>query len=837
MRIDLLDMGETDYGDCVLVRHDGRSILVDGAHPGDVAHIRSQLGNLLGHAPPFEVDLLVVTHCHNDHIGCLPALVTAGKLKAKAALVADERLGWGRDVEGRGPIDSPDLFPAQRALIAALQEEDFSDLPDDRLEEFLAEDVTLEEKYVDMLDRLADQGTEVVRLGRSADSDVRRIETSFDEFGLEVLGPTTEQLLLCARAIANGTDAIVAAIRRQDMAADADVAGMAEIYRSLRRRAADAPEIAADRWGVGAAKNGQSIVLKLAADGWSALLGGDIQLAKAEVPDLDPLIDALRQTIVGAGPYDFIKLNHHSSYNALDESVLDDWSATKLFAHSGGSNDQNHPEEGVLQLLKDRQDRLTFARTDRNGIVTVWKRNGVVEIKRPSKGRLNDFSVNPPRDERKLPAVVPETHKPAVVPGEAAAQRAGDSGAIEIIARIPPSTRGLTLTIKVESAEQGSPSSKPVVSPDVSPLQVAGSRPLPRLLFVTSRPGLEANLGKLEAGRVFDALAEIPSVRVVDLPPSVKTAEQAADVVRPTLREDHYAGVVLLGGYDVVPSHRLDVLDAAMRKAVEDAGQDGQDADDFIVWSDELYGDLDGDYIPELPVSRIPDGRRADVVFGALQAPRFKLGARFGVRNVNRPFAEKVFPGLPGNDGRLNVSEWFAPKDVSTEAAAGSVYFMLHGSSRDGARFWGETRQGSPYEAFAVENIPRTASGVVVFTGCCWGALMMTPPAAKVRPETPLRPRGPEASMAVAYLQAGALAFVGCTGSHYSPMQEPYDYFGKPMHDAFWTALANGKPPAEALFVAKSEFARLMPHGCTDPFSCAVEVKILRQYTCLGLGW
>ncbi|HNS22448.1 MAG TPA: MBL fold metallo-hydrolase [Sedimentisphaerales bacterium] len=125
MRIDLLDMGETDYGDCVLVRHDGRSILIDGAHPGDVAHIWSQLGRLLGHAPPFEVDLLVVTHCHNDHIGCLPALIKAGKLKTKAALVADERFGWGRDAEGRSPIDSPDLFPAQRALIAALQEEDY----------------------------------------------------------------------------------------------------------------------------------------------------------------------------------------------------------------------------------------------------------------------------------------------------------------------------------------------------------------------------------------------------------------------------------------------------------------------------------------------------------------------------------------------------------------------------------------------------------------------------------------------------------------------------------------------------------------------------------------
>ncbi|MGL4553274.1 MAG: MBL fold metallo-hydrolase, partial [Gemmataceae bacterium] len=112
-----------------------------------------------------------------------------------------------------------------------------------------------------------------------------------------------------------------------------------------------------------------------------------------------------------------------------------------------------------------------------------------------------------------------------------------------------------------------------------------------------------------------------------------------------------------------------------------------------------------------------------------------------------------------------------------------------------------------------------------------------SPPAARARPETPLRPRGPEASVAIAYLRAGALAFVGCTGSHYSPLAAPYDYFGKPLHEAFWAAVGQGEPPARALHVAKTAFARRMPHGRTDPFSKAVEVKILRQFTCLGLGW
>jgi hypothetical protein len=110
-----------------------------------------------------------------------------------------------------------------------------------------------------------------------------------------------------------------------------------------------------------------------------------------------------------------------------------------------------------------------------------------------------------------------------------------------------------------------------------------------------------------------------------------------------------------------------------------------------------------------------------------------------------------------------------------------------------------------------------------------------------LRINTEIRPRGPESSIAIAYLNAGALAFVGCTGSHYSPLK-PYDgaglsYFGKPMHDVFWANIKAGKGPAQALFDAKAEYAKNMPHGPDDPFSRAVEMKILREFTILGLGW
>src|SRR5215216_862130 len=69
----LLDPGTEKYGDCILCRFGDTTILIDGSHPGDYngsdghASIPSQLQAILG-APPFAIDLLIVTHCHLDHI-------------------------------------------------------------------------------------------------------------------------------------------------------------------------------------------------------------------------------------------------------------------------------------------------------------------------------------------------------------------------------------------------------------------------------------------------------------------------------------------------------------------------------------------------------------------------------------------------------------------------------------------------------------------------------------------------------------------------------------------------------------------------------------------------
>ena len=61
---------------------------MDGPHSGDLAHIRSQVTTILGEAKP-HIDRLVVSHTHQDLIGCLPKLTK--DLEIEFALLADPR--------------------------------------------------------------------------------------------------------------------------------------------------------------------------------------------------------------------------------------------------------------------------------------------------------------------------------------------------------------------------------------------------------------------------------------------------------------------------------------------------------------------------------------------------------------------------------------------------------------------------------------------------------------------------------------------------------------------------------------------------------------------------
>jgi beta-lactamase superfamily II metal-dependent hydrolase len=851
MKIYLLDVGDQIYGDCILAVDNDIRILIDGSHPGDFkqrgssASIPDQLHSILGAEQPIRIDLLVVTHCHSDHIGCLPALIENKVIKCRKALVAHEELGFARTPEDK-VLDAA-LDETSRQVIAALREEPrFEFRNKAELDAFLSDAVTLEARYRGMLKTLEQGSTEVVRYTGPDDPAVKQIETEFAGVGLKILGPAQEHLLLCADAIRKSSAKARTALddirsRRGDLDAGA-------LYRMFASEAlenllpTDALEEFLDMPGKGAALNDQSILLKIGMAPNAALLTGDMQFADAEVGQLGGLMAALLKTVVAAGPFAFVKLPHHASYNGLDEDVLTAFAATKAFGISTGRGDSRHPNEKVLSLLKKNRKTINWARTDKNGRIAVSLENGEARIE-IEHGRVRDASPNaatdvgqseaPPPSKPPESAVTPAPQPPRSETGSV--KRGETADYVEVTARIPHVTTRVTITVDVApGAVLVDPVSNPPPPPPkpepVQNYQLAPGRTLPDLLFVTSSARLAANVGKNEAAAALGTIRDAGKT-VLDL--------QSPDDPFPEIRRAvaGKAGVVIIGGYDVVPSQRYDVLPPEIRRVV---GNRSGDPDNFVVWSDQGYGDTSGNGLGDLPVSRVPDGRLARLLSAALSsAPKPAALRRFGLRNDARPFAIDIFDAhMPGAESMLASQPTAYSALQATSVDADRIYIMLHGSDLDGTTFWGEDEAGY-VEAMKVGNVPDPCGGVV-FAGCCWGALTVGTKAKDYRPGNPLPVLTPAQSIALSFLGRGARAFIGCTGAHYSPQRVAAgqgSYFGGPMHEAFWARIGQNMPPAEALFAAKKDYIGGMPHGRTKPVEQAVEYKILRSFTCLGLGW
>lgn len=416
------------------------------------------------------------------------------------------------------------------------------------------------------------------------------------------------------------------------------------------------------------------------------------------------------------------------------------------------------------------------------------------------------------------------------------AAESGVPNVVEVHTWVPHTDTRVTVTIDVAPRGQAATpdeSGRPeIAAPD--PSRPGPIRSLPNLLFVTSRDELADNITPAEATSLLAAM-RAAGLRVFDAVPAGTTdAAQVAALIQPQLRQPGLEGVVLLGGYDVVPSQRLDVLDPALRSALQGTARRTIEEDDYVVWCDDVYGDRDG--MAALPVSRIPDARSPRLLHTALQSTPQRQGVvRSGVRNSARPFADPIFLNLPGQTQLLASAPTLATQQPPYNLAAERVYLMLHGRAEDATRFWGEDNGLYP-EALNIGNVPQL-DGAVVLSGCCWGALTVEKPAAQAPRGQPVAPRTVAASIALSTLAKGASAFVGCTGAHYSPVEQPYDYYGGPFHAAFWTRYDAGSPPARALFEAKQDYLAGIPHRFNDRPSVGRELKILRQFTCLGLGW
>jgi beta-lactamase superfamily II metal-dependent hydrolase len=840
IKVHLLDVGTTKYGECIVVSDGEVTVLIDGSHPQDLDSVQKQLTEILGAGPPYAVTALIVTHCHSDHIGCLPDLVSDGQLKTKWALLADEQWGFGHS----GDADAALAGMSDRvlALVAAAREEDYSDLPDAQVADFLQDAAKVEPRYQQMIRTLKSRGATILRYGRD---DLTALTRALAPLGFEALGPEKQQLEICARSIASAnSDAAQFFSSALDARTDrTDVA----LYRAYRRQQQADAAAEPDRPGKGAALNSQSIVMKFGDGQEKFLLAGDMQFAKPELAGVAPLMQKLRQVVKQAGPYRFVKTLHHTSYNGLDESVLKEWGTVSLLAHSGGTNDPSHPDTTALGVLKAHADSFSYARTDRNGQIEVDISGNRFRLER---GDVNDFTPNRRSDERATPVHTPGVASTVIratsstsnpqetieirisIPYRAGRVRVGPVE-VEVIpgegfaetGSIPagPGARSPTLPSTVRRLQD-----QPV--PAAAGLRLAAGRALPPLLFVTSSAHLAQNVGAALAQSVVAAIENASAGGPHEL---LDVADPAAAIAQSQerIKAKPFRGVVLVGGYDVLPAQRLDVLSTDMRTNL--GSQTLEDDDNFIVWSDDAYGDADAQGFPTIPVSRIPDAHSPDFLATVLSGSGGGVG-RFGIRNSQRPFAKAIFDLIRSGTETLYVSGPTRSADLHADSVSKShCYFMLHGSATDGTLFWGE-RDGL-VEAVNLQCVPSNGIGTV-FAGCCWGALTLERLACR-SPEGALGLRTADRSLALKFLAAGARAFVGCTGSHYSPGKDGLT-MGAPLHASFWAAIAADQSPAQALHNAKSEYLRRLPHpGVTDPLEIAKEMKILREFTCLGLGW
>lgn len=823
-----LDVGDAKYGECIVVVFGGKRILIDGSHQQDYRgqngfrSIPRQLSDVLGEPAPHDIDLIVVTHGHADHVGCLPELFENGIIRPRFAYVTHPKAGFGRAMDEDAPDEGNSLV---RKLEAALREEDASDLDDADLAAFIDAAETVEQRYNRFLASLADGGVEVhLHTGGALPAS---IEGHLAETGIELLGPSEEQLLLCAEQISKSNREAQDAIANEYAHDTTDIVAL---YRRLTEQTSkDAG------YTRGNAMNCQSIVLAFGPKSNRVLLAGDMQFAEPGVRKISPAVSKLRANVIAAGPYAVFKTTHHTSHNGQDDSFLAELGNPRVIIHSGGLRDNNHPNPGVLETLETREGSV-FARTDRNGLITVIPGAGPGREVTVANGQLNDFSKNIIPDERNLQVQQSSGPKPLSMTQSPSKAVAGGTatGPQIIIVNLPPGPIDISVggvNIVVHSRADGSAvrSSSERASPVTAPPSRDEDGDLAGLLFATDPDRLRINVGRSEADRAIARIEERGGQFVNGSGDGF--SERVADVLGDG---ESHRGIVILGGYDVVQPHRVDCLGSELRQKLR--RQIAGDGDQFWVWSDAAFADIDGDGLAELPVSRIPDARDARMLEAALAPIRQHAAEKFGVRNVERPFADNVWSGVAGSEKML-VSRPFRSIDLDhTRLAAQNHYYMLHGERGDGTTFTGEDGNGYPV-AFEVHQIPKAFSGIV-FTGCCWGALIVDGSAFE-HPTALPPPRVVEASIALTYLKAGARAFVGCTGSHYSgPATDPATNFAMQLHEAFWDHLAQSGSAAEALHKAKIEFAQSIVQGThLDPLSTARRLKNLAQFTCLGLGW
>lgn len=372
----------------------------------------------------------------------------------------------------------------------------------------------------------------------------------------------------------------------------------------------------------------------------------------------------------------------------------------------------------------------------------------------------------------------------------------------------------------------------------MEPFDLAGGRPLPPLLFVTTPAALE------QFGVSEDELrAALPSPhRLRVIASSTSAADAARAVWRNLPPRPAPEGVVLLGNYDTLRAQLVRTFSEDMAPDVSMQDED----DHYVAWNDDHFGDRNNDGFPELPVSRIPAGvtlSRALQAAPEAGAPSRPLWRSFRIDKF--AYAETIYKEQPDSStiAMLNFKKDTAHLVKKNGIAADRVFYATHADYDDIHAF--KTFEDIP--VVKATQVP-DSDGAVVLASCCYSAtIVKNGPLTAATSGSPVISRlQPGESMALTYVDKGVQAYVGFTAKVWVPDQAPFDFFAGPLHRAFWhNVLVRELPPARALFEAKATFILGMPYDNPNvddgELSAATSIaKHLKDYwsvTCLGLGW
>jgi hypothetical protein len=366
----------------------------------------------------------------------------------------------------------------------------------------------------------------------------------------------------------------------------------------------------------------------------------------------------------------------------------------------------------------------------------------------------------------------------------------------------------------------------------------AGYKHLEGLLFVTTEAA-RAKFGMDAVGEVGTFVGD----RLCIVPGKPTTVQVAASRVRQKLADDSITGVVILGNYEEVPSWAMVSTSNRWPETCPKPVKVGYDQDDWWVWSDDLYGDRHNVRMPEIPVSRMPIPLGGGWFRADPATQEAGSTVTIGLRSNEFAFADSVYqliakrqamwPSPPTAAGRAAAAGRARTVLGPGDLEADRLYLVLHGRSEPGTPFKGEG------EVTAVNQTVvggEWQSQGVIFAAVCWGVLTATPAATSYEGAV-VRARTPDTSIALALLDHGMNALVGFTALHYIPNDPTDASLGSPLHAYFWQHIANGVPPALAIFQARIRYLNELPIKGCDPALIAKAMKTFWSATCLGLGW